>query len=160
AAKVLGATGPLLSVLVHFFEDERWGSLVKTAAEGQGLTTEDQLFILMQAAKYLTAARGLGAPEARICYERAEPLCRLLNHRQLLYVALIGQWRYTIMTDKLSAAMQIAERAHLLAQQRNDAALMIGAYRALAATHYFLGHFEFARQNAMHGVQIWHSGNV
>jgi serine/threonine protein kinase len=160
AAKVLGATGPLLSALVHFFEQGRWGSPVEAAAEGQNLTAEDQLFILMQAAKYLTATRGLGAPEARICYERAEPLCRLLNHPRLLYVALIGQWRYIIMTDKISAAMQIAERAHLLAQQRNDAALMIGAYRALAATLFFLGDFESARQYATRGVRIWRSGNV
>ena len=57
AANVLGATGPLLSVLVHFFEHGRWGSLVETAVEGQSLTAEDQLFILMQAAAYLTDAR-------------------------------------------------------------------------------------------------------
>jgi len=37
AAKALGATGPLLSVLVHFFEHERWGSLVETTIEGQSL---------------------------------------------------------------------------------------------------------------------------
>ena len=75
AANVLGATGPLLTVLVHFFKDARWGSLVETAIEGQSLTAEDQVFILMQAGSYLTATRGLGALEARICYERAEPLC-------------------------------------------------------------------------------------
>ena len=66
AANVLGARGPLLSVLVHFFEHGRWGSLVDTAVEGQSLTAEDQLFILMQAGLYLTATRGLTAPEARI----------------------------------------------------------------------------------------------
>ncbi|HYZ71705.1 MAG TPA: serine/threonine-protein kinase, partial [Chthoniobacterales bacterium] len=49
AAKVLGATGPLLTVLVHFFEHRRWGSLVESAVEGQSLTAEDRLFILMQA---------------------------------------------------------------------------------------------------------------
>ena len=79
AANVLGARGPLLSVLVHFFEHGRWGSPVETAVEGQSLTAEDQLFILMQAGLYLTATRGLGAPEARICYERAEPLCHSLD---------------------------------------------------------------------------------
>ena len=129
AANVLGATGPLLSVLVHFFEHGRWGSLVETAVEGQSLTAEDQLFILMQAALYLTATRGMGAPEARICYERAEPLCHSLNHPRLLYLALSGQWRYTLMTDKLSAAMQIAERVYSLAQEQNDAALMIRSLR-------------------------------
>ena len=95
AANVLGATGPLLSVLIHFFEDGRWGSFVETNVEGQSLSAEDQLFILMQAGKYLTATRGLAAPEARICYERVEPLCHSLGRPLLLYVPLIGQWRYS-----------------------------------------------------------------
>ena len=151
---------PLLSVLVHFFEHGRWGSLVETAVEGQSLTAEDQLFILMQAGLYLTATRGYAAPEARICYERAESLCHSLNRPLLLYSALMGQWRYSLVTDKLTATMQIAERVYSLAQEQNDSALMIGAYRALAVTLYFLGDFESARQYAMRGVQIWRSGGV
>ena len=160
AANVLGSRGALLSVLVHFFEHGRWGSLVETAVEGQRLTAGDQLFILMQAAQYLTATRGLGAPEARICYEHAEPLCHSLTRPHLLYVALIGRWRYSLVTDKLSAAMRIAERVYSLAQEQGDSTLMIGAYRALAATLYFLGDFESARQHARHGIQIWRSGGV
>jgi serine/threonine protein kinase/predicted ATPase len=160
AANVLGARGPLLSVLVHFFEHGRWGSPVETAVGGESLTAEDQLFVFMQAAQYLTATRGMGAPEVRICYERAESLCHSLGRPLLLYVALIGQWRYTLMTDKMSAAMQIAERVYSLTQAQNDAALMIGAYRALAVTLYFLGDFESAREYAMRGLQIWRSGDV
>ena len=160
AANVLGARGALLSVLAHFFEHGRWGSPVETGVEGQSLTAEDQLFILMQAGLYLTATRGLAAPEARICYERAESLCHSLNRPLLLYSALIGQWRYSLVTDKLTATMQIAKRVYSLAQEQNDPALMIGAYRALAVTLYFLGDFETARQYAMRGVQIWRSGGV
>ncbi len=160
AVKVLGATGPLLSALVHFFADGRWGSLVETAAEGQSLTAEDKLFTLMQAAKYLTATRGLGAPEARICYERAEPLCHSLNQSRLQCLALRGQWRNSLMTEKLTATMQVAERGYSLAQEQNDAALKIGACAALAANLFFLGDFESARQYARHGVQIWRSGGV
>jgi tetratricopeptide (TPR) repeat protein len=160
AANVLGARGPLLSVLVHFFEHGRWGSTVEPGVEEQSLTAEDQLFILMQAGLYLTVIRGQGSPEARICYERAEPLCHSLKLPRLLYVALIGQWRYTLVTDKLSAAMQVAERIYPLAREQNDATLMIGAYRALSCTLYYLGDFESARQYAMGGIQIWRSGNV
>jgi tetratricopeptide (TPR) repeat protein len=160
AAKVLGATGPLLSALVHFFADGRWGSLVETAAEGQGLTAEDKLFILMQAAKYLTATRGFAAPEARICYERAEPLCQSLNQPRLQCLALRGQWRYCLMMDKLSVAIQMAERGYSLAQEQNDAALKIGACAALAANLFYLGDFESVRRYARHGVQIWRSGGV
>ena len=79
AANILGARGALLSVLIHFFEHGRWGSPVDVEVEGQELTVEDQLFILMQARLYLTATRGLASPEARICCERAESLCRSLD---------------------------------------------------------------------------------
>ena len=158
-ANVLGARGALLSVLAHFFEHGRWGSPVEMAVEGQSLTAEDQLFILMQAALYLSATRE-SATEIRICYERAESLCHSLNRPLLLYVILMGQWRYTMMTDKLTATMQIAKRIYSLAQEQNEPAHLIGAYTALAATLYYLGDFETARQYAMRGVKIWRSGGV
>jgi len=129
-------------------------------SRGRVSLPEDQLFILMQAGLYLTATRGMGSPEGCVCYERAESLCHSLNHPRLLYVALIGQWRYSLHTKKLSAALRIAERVYSLAQQQNDPALMIGAYNALAATLYFLGDFDSARQNARCGLQIWRSGSV
>ena len=160
AANVLGARGALLLVLAHFFEQGRWGSPVEVGVKAQSLTAEDQLFILMQAGLYLTATRGSGAPEARICYERAEPLCHSLNRPLLLYFALMGQWRYSFVTDKLTTTMQIAKRVYSLAQEQNDSALMIGAYHALAATLYFSGDFEAARQYAMRGLQLWRSGGV
>jgi predicted ATPase len=160
AANVLRSRGPLLSVLVYFFEHGRWGSLVETAVEGQSLTAEDQLFVLTQAGLCLTATRGYPTLEARICYERVESLCHSLNRPVLLFSALFGQWRYSLWTDKLTATMQIAERVYSLAQQQDDSALMIGAYRALAVTLYFLADFETARQNAIRGVELWRSGGV
>jgi hypothetical protein len=160
AAKMLGATGALLTVLVHFFEDARWGSLVQTAIEGQSLIMEDQLFILMQAGLYLTTTRGLASIEAQICYERAESLSHSLNDPRLLYMALLSQWRYSLMTDKLTATMRIAERVYSLAQEQNDSAVMIGACHALSRTLLLWGDFESARQYAMRGVEIWRSRNV
>jgi predicted ATPase len=150
----------LLSALVHFFEHGRWGSPVETAVEGQSLTAEDQLFILLQAGRYLTATRGFGAPEACICYERAEPLCHSLNRPRLLSVALMGQWHYSLITDTVTATLQIAKRVYSLAHEQNDARLMMGAYRVLAGTLFYLGDFESSRQYAMRAVQIWRSGSV
>jgi predicted ATPase len=147
-------------VLAHFFEHGRWGSLAQAGVDERSLTAEDQLFILMQAGSYLTATRGLGAPEARICYEPAERLCRSLDRPLLLCVALVGQWRYSLMSGKLSMALQIAERVHSLAQEQNNPTLMIEAYRALAVTRYFLADFESGRRYAMLGVQLWRSGKV
>jgi serine/threonine protein kinase/tetratricopeptide (TPR) repeat protein len=154
AATALGARGPLLSGLIHFYEHGRWGALVKPAVEEQSLTAEDQLFILLQTAAYLTATRGSGAPEIRRCYEQAESLAHTLG-RPVVIRALIGQWRYALVTDKLSAAMRVAERLHAVAQEQDDPTLTIWAHNALAATHYFLGHFESAREHAISGVSTW-----
>ena len=160
AANVLGARGALLSVLCHFFEDGRWDSAVKTGVAGQNLMAEDQLFILIQAALNLSATRGFSTPEARLCFKRAESLCRSLDRPPLLYLALIGQWRYSLLTDNLTATMQIAKRVYSLAEDHNVAAFMVGACNALAATLYALGDFENARQYAMRGVQVWNSGRA
>ena len=158
AYKVLGAREALLSVLIHFFEHGRWGLLVETGEEGERLTAEDQLFILMQAGQYLTATRGMAAPEMCLCYERAESWCRSLDRPLLLYVALLGQWRYSVSTDTLTTAMKLAERVYSLTQQQNDPALVIGGYMPLAITLYFLGEFETGRQYASRGLQILRSG--
>jgi hypothetical protein len=160
AANVLGARGALLSALAHFFEQKQFGSPVEMGAAGQSLTAEDQLFILMQAGQYLTATRGFAAPEAQICYGRVEALCHSLNRPLIPYAALLDQWRYSLVTDKLSETMQIAKRIYSLAEEQNDSALMIGAYRALAGTLHFLGDFETARQYATRGIQIWRLGRV
>jgi predicted ATPase len=161
AANVLGARGALLSVLAHFFEHGRWGSQLKVDTEGQSLTAEDQLFILMQTALYLTATRGMGASEVQNCYERAESLCHSLNRPLLLYSALMGQWRYSLFTEPLTAAMQVAKRVHSLAQQQqNDSGLKMGAYQALSCTSFFLGEFEASREYVVCGVQLWRSGTV
>jgi hypothetical protein len=154
AGRVLGARETLLLILCHFFEQGRWSSPLEMGVEGQRLTAEDQLFILMQAGLYLTATRGFGAFEAEVCFKRVESLSDSLG-RPIPHSALIGRWRYSLVTEKLSTTLRIAKRIYSLAQEQNDIALMMGAYRALSGTLYFLGRFELARGHAMRGLQIW-----
>ena len=159
AANILGARGALLSVLIHFFQDGRWGSPVQVGVQRQSLTEEDELFILMQAALNITAMRE-SAVEAKMCYERAESLCNSLNRPLLLYLALMGQCRYSTVAGKLTAAMPLAKRLYSLAQEQNDSTLMIGACNAVQVVHYSLGDFETARQYNTRALQIWRSGGV
>jgi hypothetical protein len=101
---------------------------------------------------------GQASPQARICYERAEALYHTLNRPLLLFTTLINQWRYSLVTEKLTATLQIAERIYSLAKKQNDPAALMGAYTSLASTHYYLGdNFDVARQYAASGVQIWRS---
>jgi hypothetical protein len=160
AANVLGVRGALLSALAHFFEQGRWGAFAQTGIDEQRLTAEDQLFILTQAGLYLTATRGFASSEVRICYQRAESLCHSLDRPGLLYTALLSQWRYSLATDTQTATMEIAKRIYSLADGLQNATLMVGAYRALATTLFFMGDFESALQHARRGVQIWREGEV
>ena len=160
AAKVLGARESLLSVLVHFFENDRWGSPMKEGVGVQRLTAEDQLFIVTETALYLTATRGHASSEAYICYERLELLCSPANRPVALYMALIGQWRCSLFIGNLSTTMRIAKRVYSLAQEQNDAELIMGAHNVLTCTYLFLGDFESARQHATCNVRIWRSGSV
>jgi hypothetical protein len=73
-------------------------------------------------------------------------------------VALIGQWRYSVITDKLATTMQIANRLYSLTHKQNDPALMIGGCIPLAITLYFLGDFETGQKYTRRGLQIWRSG--
>ena len=160
AANVLGARSTLLSVLAHFFEQGRWGSPVKTGVEGQNLTAEDELFILTQAALYLTVTQGFASPEARFVHQRVESFCQALNRPWVLHSSLMGQWRYSLITDKLTVAMQAATRINSLAEEQRDSALLLGACRALACTQYFLGDFDASRQSTLRGLHIWHSEDI
>jgi hypothetical protein len=72
----------------------------------------------------------------------------------------MGQWRYSLVADRLTAAMAIAKRVYSLAEEQNDPTQIIGACLCLAATHYCLGNFEPARGYAARGVQIWRSGSA
>jgi hypothetical protein len=128
-------------VLVHFFGNLSWDSPLETGVEEQHLSPEDQLFILAQAALYLTTTRGMGGSEARMCYERVESLCHSVDNPRLRYSAMIGKWRYSLTNEKLTEAMQIAKGVYLMAQQQKDPALLTGAYNALACTAYSQGTF-------------------
>ena len=154
ASKILGAREALLAVLIHFFRGAKWEALLEDGREEQRLLPEDQLFILIESGTQLTITRGLQSPEQKSCYERAEALCHFLDHPGLLPVALIGQWRYSILTEKLSATMKIAKRLYSRAEERNDSVLLVKAHLALAGTFFWSGDFRAAQQNALRCIQI------
>ena len=120
AANVLGARGALLSVLAHFFEHGRWGSAVETGVEG----AESHCG---RSALHPYAGGDISNSHARIGSTGGANLLRargvLVSFAQSSAApvfGLIGQWRYSLYTDKLTATMQIAKRVYSLAQEQND----------------------------------------
>ena len=160
AVNVLGAREAVLSALIHFFEDGRWEAPVETGVGDHRLCPEDQLFVLMQAAVYLAATRG------PLLHQKREFATNGLNHCVVrLIVPRCSTWRLpvsgatTCVLLNLRQAMQIATRVHSLAQEQpHNPALLMKAYMALAVTHYYLGNFTHAREEATSGVRLWRSG--
>jgi len=137
----------------------RW---VETGRAGESLAAEDKVFILMQAGLYLTATRGFGVREAQICYNRIEALCDSVNGPRIPHSALIGEWRYSLVTDKLSETMRIA-KTNFLASPKSGmtpALMMEGLPRF--GRHILLSRrfSRLAREYTTRGLQIWRSGGV
>jgi tetratricopeptide (TPR) repeat protein len=156
AARKLGARGALVSALAYFFEAGDWGKPKDNSLiDGQGLSAPDQLILLTQAGSYLTAIEGYSFNGATRCYKRVRELSIALGKGSSLYSSLISQWRNSLVTDKLSTTLQIAEETYQLAKSQNDPAQLIGAYRALTDTLYFSGDFIQAKQFSEKGIELW-----
>jgi hypothetical protein len=92
---------------------------------------------------------------------QAETTAKIVNlsgHLKPLH-PLKGQWNYTIMTDKLSAAMQIANEP-LTGEGTERPGASNQCLSCFGIHVLFLGDFEPTRQYAMCGIQIWSSEDV
>jgi tetratricopeptide (TPR) repeat protein len=161
-ANKLNARGALLSVLSNFFENGDWGRPIQqdATAPQQELQPEDQLIILSHAGLYNTAVKGYASQEALACYKRLREVATELGKLQHLYSVIIGQWRYALVTDELKTALKLASEVYELAQRENHPALLIGAYRALAITDYWIGKFPSALDDVRRGIAVWESQEV
>jgi predicted ATPase len=155
AARKLGARGALLSALAYFFENANWSRPVGERSDGQGLDATDQLIVLTQAGLNLTATQGYSSDGATSCYARVRELSLALGKASSLYSALTCQWRSSLVTDKLSTTLQIAEDVHKLAEKIDNPALLMGAYRSLTDTLHFMGDFQNSKQYSEKGIKLW-----
>jgi tetratricopeptide (TPR) repeat protein len=151
AADTLGALVPLVSVLSHFFKPEAWDRPVEQQDEGRpGLPEPDQLLVLMDAGRYLTATRGYAADEVLRAYTKAEEIGKRIGTEKQMIEILYGLWRCHLVRASLREAVKIAEDLDQRAATRGaDYRLM--AKRTLAASFYFRGNFVEARKRAEEG---------
>ena len=118
AANVLGARGLLLTALVHFFEDGRWGLPVESGYRGAESHGRRSAF-------HPHAGRAIFGVNARILHTGGTKMLRarraFVSFAQTYSAPVYsadGSVALFVMTDKLSAAMRIAERVHSLAMNK------------------------------------------
>jgi predicted ATPase len=87
----------------------------------------------------LIATKGYAAPEVGQTYSQARHLCAHLNDPLQLFEVLLGLWQYYVVRDEHQTAHELAERLLPLAQQVQDAPILLAAHQTLGTTLFFIG---------------------
>ena len=120
------------------------------------LQREVDMYIALGAS--LIATKGFGAPEVGQTYTHARQLCQHLEDPHQLFPVLRGLWHYYNVRAEQQTAHALGEQLLTLAQQVQDAAMLVAAHRALGTTLFYLGavasaHTHFAQGMALYDPQ-------
>ena len=103
----------------------------------------------------LRAMKGTGALEVGETYRRARHLCQHLEDPHQLFPVLHGLWNYSFVRAELQTAHTLGEQLLTLAQQAQDAAMLVAAHRALGTTLFYLGTVASAHTHFTQGVALY-----
>jgi predicted ATPase len=103
----------------------------------------------------LSATTAYAAPEVRESYTSARQLCQHLADPSQLFPVLRGLWNYYGNRAELQTAQALGEQLLSLAQQVQDSAMLLAAYRALGATLFQLGAVAAAHTHCAQGIALY-----
>lgn len=157
ASSKLAAFGPLLSALSNFFEHGNWTQPVPA------LSANARMYVLNQAASYLSITKGFPAPEARVAYELAKREAETVDSVPDLFSAVRGLWRCHHVAAEYEDAWGAAHQLVDWSVKTEQPIHVAEAYFATGATAYYLGKLNTARRNleraiAAYGPTEPHSG--
>jgi class 3 adenylate cyclase/predicted ATPase len=129
-------------------------ALLQTLPETQERTQREvDMHITLGAS--LIATKGYAAPEVEQTYARARQLCQHLEDPHQLYPVLRGLWTYYLVHAEYQTAHALGEQLLTLAQQVQDSAMLLAAYRALGSTLFYLGAAASARAHFAQGMALY-----
>ena len=105
----------------------------------------------------LRATKGSGALEVGETYTRARQLCEPLEDPQRLFPVLRGLHGYYNVHAELQMAHALSEQLLTLAQQVQDATMLVAAHRALGTTLCWLGEVASAQTHFAQGIALYDS---
>ena len=103
----------------------------------------------------LHATKGYAAPEVGQTYTRARQLCEHLEDPHQLFPVLRGLWHYYHVRAEYQTAQALGEQLLTLAQQVQDAAMLVAAHRALGTTLFYLGAVASAHTHFAQGIALY-----
>jgi predicted ATPase/class 3 adenylate cyclase len=105
----------------------------------------------------LMAMKGFAAPEVEHTYIRAHALCQQMGEQSCLFPVLWGLWSLYLVRARHQTGRELAEQLLALAQQTQDRALSVQAYRARGTTLFFVGEFAHAREDLERGIALYNA---
>jgi len=103
----------------------------------------------------LLARKGFAAPEVGQTYHRARHLCQSLEHPHQLFPVVRGLWHYYYIRAEYPTAHALGEQLLTLAQQSQDAAMLVAAHRAWGTTLFQLGAVAAAHTHFTQGMALY-----
>jgi predicted ATPase len=119
--------------------------------------TRREVDMLIASGVSLNATKSIAAPEVEQTYIRAQHLCQHLEEPQQLFPVLRGLWNHYNIRAELQTAHKLGEQLLTLAQQVQDAAMLVAAYRALGTTLFYLGALTLAHTHFARGMALYDS---
>jgi class 3 adenylate cyclase/predicted ATPase len=101
------------------------------------------------------ATQGFAAPEVGETYTYAQQLCQQLEDPYQLFPMVRGLWNYYLVRAEYQTAHALGEQLLTLAQQSQDAAMLVSAHRALGTTLYNLGTAAEAHTHFTQGIALY-----
>jgi predicted ATPase len=129
-------------------------ALLQTLPETpQRLQREVDMLIALGAS--LLATKGYGAAEVGETYTHARHLCQHLDDVHQHFPVLRGLWHYYIVRAEFQTAHALGEQLLTLAQQVQDASMLVAAHRALGGILYHLGAVAAAHTHLAQGIALY-----
>ena len=117
--------------------------------------TQQELDLYLVLGPTLIAARHFADPSVGQAYARASELCKQLDDKVHLPLALRGRQVFHRLRGELSKARDLGEQLVSLAERQQDRALLVGGYHALGQDLFSLGDLIAARRTTEQGITLF-----
>jgi class 3 adenylate cyclase/predicted ATPase len=143
------------SAYVEAITHLRQGLALLQTLPGTPERTQQEVDMHIALGASLIATKGYTAAEVAQAYSHARHLCAYLNDPRQLFVTLLGLWQYYVVRAEHQTAHALGEQLLTLAQQVQDATMLLAAHQILATTLFFMGTQATAHTHYTQGITYY-----
>jgi tetratricopeptide (TPR) repeat protein len=116
---------------------------------------QQQIDVLLVLGPALIAARDYIAPEVAEVYDQAQALCRQAGDTARLFTALCGLTVTYSARGNVQASRELSEQCLMLAQEREEPALLMVAHTMLGEALWYLGEFSLSKVHLEQAINYY-----